>query len=97
MRGEGHKGYRRTRTESSRNSAIGPLGSSRVRENTVGTPEFHWSACLGHLEYTMQDTQKDRPLRTSFVKRRSSLVEEPTAACSRDTLHGCRERRWRTF
>jgi hypothetical protein len=36
------------------------------------------------------DAQKDRPLRTSFVKRRSSLVAEPAAACSRDTLHDSR-------
>jgi hypothetical protein len=41
------KGYRRTRTESSRNSAIGALGSSKVRKNPVGTPKFYWSARLG--------------------------------------------------
>src|ERR1022692_4671729 len=38
----------------------------------------------------MQDAQKGRSLRTSFVKRRSSLVTEPAAACSRDTLHDSR-------
>jgi hypothetical protein len=30
---------------------------------------------------------KGRPLRSSLVKRRSLLVLEPAAACSRDTLH----------
>ena len=37
-----------------------------------------------------QDAQKDHPLRTSFVKRRSSLVPELAAPCSRETLYASR-------
>jgi hypothetical protein len=37
-----------------------------------------------------QDTQKGHSLRTVFVKRRSSLVAELAAPCSRDTLHASR-------
>src|SRR5574340_119366 len=37
-----------------------------------------------------QDGQKGRPFCPSFVKRRSSLVAEPAAACSQDTLHDSR-------
>ncbi len=53
------------------------------------------SACdelsrAGQEENAPQDAQKGHPLRTSFVKRRSSLVIEPAAACSRDTLHDSR-------
>ena len=36
------------------------------------------------------DAQKGRHCRPSFVKRRSSLVAEPAAVCSRNTLHDSR-------
>jgi hypothetical protein len=35
--------------------------ASRLRKNYVGTPDLHWSACLGQQENRAQDAQKRRP------------------------------------
>jgi hypothetical protein len=32
--------------------------ASRLRKNYVGTPDLHWSACLGQQENRAQDAQK---------------------------------------
>jgi len=49
-----------------------------------------WSEESAGRSQRPQDVQKDHPVRSSFVKRRSSLVAEPAAVGSRDTIHASR-------
>jgi hypothetical protein len=63
---------------------------NRLGKNYCGTVEIQRSVRLGQQENTAQDAQKGRPLRPSFVKRRSSLVADPDAKFLRDTLHASR-------
>jgi len=44
--------------------------ASRPRKNYVGTPDLHWSACLGQQENISQEAQKVRPARPQRAKRR---------------------------
>ena len=60
------------------------MGKMLARETLDGRHIWHNKSTL------QQDAQKGRPLRPSFVKRRSFLVADPDAEFLRDRLHDSR-------
>ena len=74
------------------------ISSTRQRRvlRIAGCGKTLWAAGIslvctpGTTGQTTQDAQKGRPLRPSFVKRRSSLVVDLSTEFLRDTLHDSR-------